>query len=61
MQWCQECVLWKEGAEPGTTPTAAPGADLAPDEAYHVRFLRNVAHWLDDRWHTILIDTCLGR
>ncbi|TAQ90084.1 hypothetical protein B7494_g1625 [Chlorociboria aeruginascens] len=22
--WCQECVLWKEGAEPGITATAAP-------------------------------------
>lgn len=29
-------MLWKDRTEPGTTPTAAPGAELAPDEKYNV-------------------------
>lgn len=42
MQWCQDCVLWKESTEPGTTIGAAPGAELAPDEKYNnVRIARN--------------------
>jgi hypothetical protein len=36
IQWCQECILWKESAEPGTVIAAPPGADLAPDEAFGV-------------------------
>lgn len=32
MQWCQECILWKEAAEPGILTAAAPGTELAPDE-----------------------------
>jgi hypothetical protein len=31
-QWCQECVLWKEAAEPGVMTAAAPVNELAPDE-----------------------------
>ena len=30
--WCQECVLWKEAAEPGMVTEAAPNTMLAPDE-----------------------------
>ena len=30
--WCQECVLWKEAAEPGVVTEAAPNTMLAPDE-----------------------------
>jgi hypothetical protein len=37
MQWCQECILWKEAAEPGILTAAAPGTELAPDEDPDVR------------------------
>lgn len=35
-------MLWKDSTEPGTIPTAAPGAELAPDEEYNVSVLSQV-------------------
>ncbi|KAH8599137.1 Stc1 domain-containing protein [Bisporella sp. PMI_857] len=31
-KWCQECVLWKEAAEPGVVTAAPPNSEWAPDE-----------------------------
>lgn len=35
-------MLWKDSTEPGTIPTAAPGAELAPDEQYTVRVISQI-------------------
>ncbi|PSS20516.1 hypothetical protein M430DRAFT_41821, partial [Amorphotheca resinae ATCC 22711] len=41
-KWCQECIMWKEAAEPGVITTAAPGTDLSPDE------LNQDSEWRED-------------
>lgn len=45
MQWCQECILWKEAAEPGILTAAAPGTELAPDEDPDVRIPQQSGEW----------------
>jgi hypothetical protein len=60
IQWCQECVLWKEAAEPGTVIAAPPGADLAPDEAFGVGIPFKNKHEVDLWLSSILTGILLG-
>ncbi|RDW82112.1 hypothetical protein BP6252_03224 [Coleophoma cylindrospora] len=43
-RWCKACVNWKEAAEPGVVPVAAPNNDLAPDEEFEYFGSREGTH-----------------